>query len=106
MKHYCIYVLDNYSVRIIPEVKGALLKRGYVYTGIGGGITGDIQINDTDIHAHLKRAYQQLEQELMIKQLQSDQKKIPQPSCNDMMRMLVESLQIIDVDVQGRYKSL
>ena len=106
MKHYCIYVLDDYSVHIMPEVKEALLKRGYVYIGIGGGITGDIQINDTDIHAPLKRAYQQLEQELMIKQLQSDPKKIPQPSRDDMMRMLVESLQSIDVDVQGRYKSL
>ena len=51
MKHYCIYVLDNYTVHIMPEVKEALLKRGYVYIGIGGGITCDIQINDTDIHA-------------------------------------------------------
>ena len=90
----------------MSEVKEALLKRGYVYIGIGGGITGDIQINDTDIHAPLKRAYRQLEQELMIKQLQSDPKKIPQPSRDDMMRMLVESLQRIDVDVQRRYKSL
>ena len=101
MKHYCIYVLDDYSVHIMAEVKEALLKRGYVYIGIGGGITGDIQINDTDIHAPLKRAYRQLGQELMIKQLQSDPKKILQPSRDDMMRMLVESLQSIDVDVQG-----
>ena len=106
MKHYCIYALDDYSVHIMPGVKEALLKRGYVYIGISGGITGDIQINDTDIHTPLKRAYRQLEQELMIKQLQSDPKKIPQPNRDDMMRMLVESLQSIDVDVQGRYKSL
>ena len=92
MKHCCIYVLDNYSVHIMPEIKEALLKRGYVYIGIGGGITGDIQINDRDIYAPLKRAYRQLEQKLMIKQLQSDPKKIPQPSRDDMMRMLVQSL--------------
>ena len=106
MKHYCIYVLDDYSVHIMPEVKEALLKRGYVCIGIGGGITGDIQINDTDIHSPLKRAYRQLEQELMIKQLQADPKKTPQSTRNDMMRMLVESLQSIDVDVQGCHKSL
>ena len=42
----------------------------------------------------------------MFKQLQSDPKKIPRPSCSDIMGMLVESLQSIDVDVEGRYKSL
>ena len=33
------------SVHLLPEVKEALLKCGYVYVGIGGGITGDIQVN-------------------------------------------------------------
>ena len=33
------------SVHLLPEVKEALLKHGYVYVGIGGGITGDIQVN-------------------------------------------------------------
>ena len=41
-KNYAIYVLDDYSVYLLPEVKGALLKRGYLYVGIGGGITGKI----------------------------------------------------------------
>ena len=56
-KNFCIYVLDDYSVHIMPEVKEALYKRGYIYVGIGGGVTGDIQINDTDMHAPLKRKY-------------------------------------------------
>ena len=43
-KNYIIYVLDDYSVHLLPEIKEALLKRGYVYVGIGGGITGDIQV--------------------------------------------------------------
>ena len=41
----------------MPEVKSALLKRGYILVGIGGGVTGDIQINDTDIHSPLKKKY-------------------------------------------------
>ena len=106
MNKYCIYVLDDYSVHIMPEVKAALLKKGYVYIGIGGGITGDIQINDTDIHAPLKKKYRELEQELMICQLRADPKKIPQPSRDDMMKMLVESVQSIDVDIPARYKAL
>ena len=80
MKNYCIYALHDYSVHIMPEVKEALLKRGRVYVGIGGGVTADIQINDSDIHDLLKREYHKLEQELMINQLQSDPKKIPQPT--------------------------
>ena len=49
--NYAIYVLDDYSVHIMPEIKEALLKRGYVLVIIGGGVTGDIQINDTDLHS-------------------------------------------------------
>ena len=40
-----IYVLDDYSVYLLPEAKEVLLKRGYVYVGIGGVTTGNIQVN-------------------------------------------------------------
>ena len=45
-KNYTIYVLDDYSVHLMPDIKDALMKRGNILMGIGGGITGDIQIND------------------------------------------------------------
>ena len=38
MKHYL-------AVHLMPEVRKALRKRGYVLIIIGGGITGDCQIN-------------------------------------------------------------
>ena len=41
---FAIYVLDDYSVHLMPEVREALLKKGYVLAIIGGGIAGDIQI--------------------------------------------------------------
>ena len=54
-KNYAIYVLEDYSVHLMPEVRSALLKRGYTFDVIGGGITGDIQINvDTHCHHELK----------------------------------------------------
>ena len=106
MKNYCIYALDDYSVHIMHEMKEALLKRGYFYVGIGGGLTGDIQINDTNIHAPLKREYRKLEQKLVINQSQSDPKKIPQPTQDDMMWMLVQSLQNIYAHIPARYKKL
>ena len=106
IKNFGIYVLDDYSVHLMPEVKSALLKRGYILVGIGGGVTGDIQINDRDIHSPLKKKYRELERELMITQLRSEPNKIPKPNRNDMMRMLVESNDSIDVDIPARYKAL
>ena len=64
----------------MPEVKVALLKRGYILVGIGGDVTGDIQINDTDMHSPLKKKYRELKQQPMIAQLRSDPTKIPQPA--------------------------
>ena len=61
-KNYAIYVLNDYSVHIMPKIQEALLKRGYVPAIIGGGVTGDIQINDTNLHSPLKAKYRELEQ--------------------------------------------
>ena len=69
-KDYAIYVLDDFAVHLMPEIRKALQKRGYILVLIGGGITGDIQINDTDIHAPLKSKYRELETTLMLKKLE------------------------------------
>ena len=53
---FAIYVLDDYSVHLIPEVRQALFKKGHVLVITGGGITGDIQINGTNCHRDLKKA--------------------------------------------------
>lgn len=43
----------------------------------------------------------------MMAQLRSDPTKIPQPNRNDMMRMLVESVNsIVNIDIPARYKAL
>ena len=102
-KNYAIYVLDDYSVHIMPKIKEALLKTGYVPVIIGGGVIGDIQINDTDLHSPLKAKYRELEQLLITDQLKANPKKIPRPSRVDMMRMLSESFEI---DVVTHFKSL
>ena len=52
---YVIYVLGDYSVHLMPQVREALLKNGYVLVAIGGGITGDIKINYTSCHHNLKK---------------------------------------------------
>ena len=44
-------------MHLMEDVRKSLLKRGYILVNIGGGITGDIQINDTHLHAPLKANY-------------------------------------------------
>ena len=70
-KGYAIYVLDDYSVHLMPEVRQALLKKWYVLVVIGSGMTGDIQINDTSCHQSEKH-YREFEMNLMLEQLNND----------------------------------
>ena len=83
----------------MPSVQKALLKRGYVPVLIGGGITGDCQVNDTHFHNPLKANYRQLEQELMIEMLKIDKNKIPSPDRDDMMNMVRKAQKNITVDI-------
>ena len=46
-----IFTLDDYSAHLVPEVKEDFLKKGYFLINIGGGITGDIQVNDESYHS-------------------------------------------------------
>ena len=87
-KNYAVYVLDDYSVHISDDVKEAFLARGHILVVIGGGITGDIQVNDTHIHHHLKKEYREHEAQLMFDQLKADPTKIPSPSRGEMMKLL------------------
>ena len=67
--NYALYILDDYSVHITNEVRKALLAKGYILAAIGGGITGDVQCNDTHVHHPLKKRYGELEAEIMIEML-------------------------------------
>ena len=90
----------------MSEVRQALLKKGYVLVVIGGGITGDIQINDTSCHHNLKKHYREFEMNLMLEQLNNDPKKIPSPSGDEMIRMLLKAWEFLDVDTEREFKSL
>ena len=93
-------------MHLMPEIKADLLKRSYVSVIIGGGVTGDIQVNDTDLHSPLKAKYRELEQSLMMQQLKPNPKKIPQPSRDDMMRILVESFKSLEINVESCFEAL
>ena len=83
-----------------------MLKRGYVSVIIGDGVIGDIQINYIDQNCPLKVKYRELELNLMLEHLRADPKKIPQPSRDDMIRMLVKRFNSLKIDVVNRFKAL
>ena len=74
-KNYAIYVLNDHSVHLMPEIK----KKKKLVVELQG-----TQINNTDLLPPLKAKYRELEQILMIEQLSADPKKIPQTSTYDM----------------------
>ena len=101
-----LYILDDYSVHVTEEVKQAMLDRGYILVCIGGGITGDMQVNDTHYHHALKREYREREAKLMLDQLGENPNKVPNPSRDEMMEMLVDSWDTLDIDTTSALKSL
>ena len=80
-----IYILDDYSVHVNKEVRQALRAKGYIPICISGGITGDIQINDTHAHHKLKMAYREQEARLMLEMLDEHPNKIPAPTRDDII---------------------
>ena len=103
---FAVYVLDDYSVHLMLEVRQALIKKGYVLVIIGGGITSDIQINNTNCHRDLKKRYRDLEMKLMLEQLGKDPIKIPSPLRNEMMSMLLQAWETLEIYTKREFKSL
>ena len=103
---FVIYVLDDYAVHLMPEVRQALWNRGYILVIIGGGITGFVKVNDTHLHKPLKSEYRKKEPELMLERLQNDSPKVPAPDLNEMMRLLVNSNKDVKIDFKSAFKSV
>ena len=99
-----MYILDDYSVHITDEVKKALLAKGYILVVIGGGITEDVQCNDTHVHHTLKKEYHEIEAEKIMEMLKSNPGKIPSPSRDDVMSMLSTAWNSLDLDVNEALK--
>ena len=85
---FAIYVLDDYSVHLMPEFRQALFKKGQVLIIIGRAITDDIQINDTNCYHDFKKHYLDFEMKLIMEQLEKDPIKTSSPSRNEMFMFL------------------
>ena len=71
-----------------------------------GGITGDLQVNDTDLHHSLKASYLEKEGALMIEKLRENPDKIPSPRTDEIMKMYKAGFKetIAKVDVRDAFK--
>ena len=105
-KDFAIYVLNDYAVHLMPEVRKLLCERGYVLIIIGGAITGYIQENDTHVRRTLKREYRDLEAELTLSMLQKNRAKIPSLWRDDMMKMIATAWTKLNVDHTRAFKTL
>ena len=105
-KDYGIYVLDNYAVHLMPEVRKALFQRGYIVVIMGAGITRFIKSNDTHLHRKLKANYRDLEMELMMEKLQAHKKKVPLPAREEMINMAVKASRKVEVSFTEVFKKL
>ena len=95
-KEWQLMLLDVYSVHVMSEVRQELPKRGYVLVVLGGGITGDVQINDTPLHHRLKSVNCKKETELMMEQPKAHLDRVPSPFRDDVMAMLHDSLSVLN----------
>ena len=105
-KNYSIYVLDDYAIHLMPEIRKALFQQGYIFVVMGGGITGFIQVNNTHLHRQLKAYYHDLEMALMMEKLRADKKKVPTPTREEMINMTVKAAKKINVNFAEVFKQL
>ena len=76
-----IFTLDEYSAHLDPAVKESLRKRCYILFIVSGGITGDLQVTDTDLHHPYHKAL------LMIEKLREHPDKIPSLNKDEITKM-------------------
>ena len=73
----------------MPEVRRALFERGYILVPMGGGITGDEQVNDTHAHYPLK-GHRDVESELILQKLTEDKTKSPNPDRSEIIDLTLK----------------
>jgi hypothetical protein len=66
-RRWRVILMDAYGPQMSEAVRRLCWSRGYVVIIHGGGATGVTQVNDTDLHQHLRKAYLEKETAEMIR---------------------------------------
>ena len=65
-RRWRILLTDAYAAHMGDNIRRLAWHRGYIVILHGGGTTGVMQVNDTDLHQHLRRLYVEEEQNFLI----------------------------------------
>ena len=82
-RRWRILLLDAYSAHLSERVRVCAWHRGYVVVTHGGGASAVTQTNDTDLHAHIKRRYLDLEMADAVEQMRLKPWGAPRPRRED-----------------------
>ena len=84
-RRWRVLLLDAYSAHLTDRVRRCAWHKGYVVITHGGGASAVTQTNDTDLHAHLKRFYLELEMAAAAEQMRLLPKGVPCPRREDVI---------------------
>ena len=65
-RRWRILLTDAYAAHMGDNIRRLAWHRGYIVILHGGGTTGAMQVNDTDLHQHLRRLYVEEEQNFLL----------------------------------------
>ena len=84
-RRWRILLLDAYSAHLTERVRRCAWHKGYVVITHGGGASSICQTNDTDLHAHLKRLYIEMEMADALEQMRLKPWGVPIPRRSDVI---------------------
>ncbi|MCP3919840.1 MAG: hypothetical protein GY711_30270, partial [bacterium] len=85
-----ILLCDAFAPQGLESLKRLAWQRGFVLVQIGGGCTGTIQVNDTDLHQKLRHDYQQEEMRTAVEQMREDPTRVPSMRPADCIGVLAD----------------
>ncbi len=83
-----ILCVDSFKAQLTPAVRRCAWHRGYVLIVHGGGCTGVVQPNDTDLHQELKKQYCEVEMADMLEQQRLRPRGVPVTRKSDTLSWL------------------
>ena len=84
-RRWRILLMDAYSAHLRHRVRMCAWHKGYVVIAHGGGASSATQTNDTDLHAHVKQMYCELEMADAVEQMRLRPKGVPCPLTSDVV---------------------
>ena len=100
-RRWRILLLDCFAPQMSDNVRRLAWQKGYVVCIHGGGVTGVVQPNDTDLHQHLRRLYCELENDAMIRWQMADKRSIPSPDAADSIRWMAQCWRRVSLHTQA-----